>query len=233
MKRPGSRYVTALSAAAALSITGCGLFIHGTPMSGVPTQDREVLAEEGGRPQSIRLTRPTTISGFPLATGSVVQADGRDCRIQTAEPLTTSGVTIPARSWLELKKANSIVTGDKYNWNGVVHLGGAQAYGMVQAQEGDRAYFTGSLFSDAKLTQLAIATTREMGGRSLPAGSIIDFREDGRIQETFTPGEQRQLAHERQERQAERARQEQRCKEVCAPVTDFAANARCLGSCRS
>lgn len=223
----------ALTAAALMMMTGCGLFIHGTPMSGVPAEDREVLSEEGGKPQAIRLTKPTTVSGFALAAGSVVKADGRNCRIQTAEPLTTSGVTIPARSWLELERANSIVTGDRYNWNGVVHLGGPQSYGMIQAQEGDRAYFAGALFSDAKLAQLSIGHAREMGGRSLPAGSIIDIRADGQIKETFTPGEQRELAHDRAVRDAEKARQEQRCKEICAPVTDFSANAACLAHCRS
>lgn len=233
MQRPGNAYITGLTAAAALSITGCGLFIHGTPISGVPTQDRETVSEEGGKPREVRLTKPMTISGFALAPGSVIKADGQDYQIQTAEPLTTSGVAIPARSWLELKKANSIITGDKYNWNGVVHLGGPQAYGMTQAQEGDRAYFTGALFRDAKLTQLSIGAPREMSGRTLPAGSIIDFKEDGSIKETFTPGEQQGLAHQRQERQAQKARQEQRCKEVCAPVTDFAANARCMGNCRN
>jgi hypothetical protein len=224
--------LTTLTAAAALSFAGCGLFIHSTPISKLPEPDREVIAQSAGNPRAVRLTRPAKVSGFQLAAGSVVKADGSDFQVQTAEPMTISGVTVPAGSWIELKKANSIVTGDQYNWNGVVHLGGEQAYGMIQAQKGDRAYFTGSWFSNAQLTQLSIATTREIGGRTLPAGSIIDLREDGQIKESFTPGEQKELANEREERRKEKARKEQRCQEVCAPVTDFAANARCMSNCR-
>jgi hypothetical protein len=90
-----------------------------------------------------------------------------------------------------------------------------------------------TLWSNMKLTQVRISTPREIGGRLLPAGSIVDLRDDGQIKESFTPGEQQQLAHDREVRRQERIRQEQRCKEVCAPVTDFAANARCMNNCRS
>ena len=222
----------ALLVATALTSAGCGLFIHPTPISKLAEPDREVLSLSGGTPQAVRLTRPSTVTGFDLAPGSVIQADGRDYRIQTAEELTVSGAVIPAGSWFELKKANSIIVGDRYNWNGVVHLGGPHVYGMIEAQKGDRAYFTGALFSDAQLTQIAIATPRAMGGRMLPAGSIVDLRDNGQIQETFTPGEQQQLAHDREVRRQERERHEQRCREVCAPVTDFAENAKCMGNCR-
>jgi hypothetical protein len=220
-------------AAAVLSLAGCGLFIHSTPISKLPEQDREVIAQSGGTPRAVRLTHPAKVAGFDVAAGSVVQADGQDYRLQTAEPLTIRGVTIPGRSWFELKKDVSIVTGDVYNWNGVVHLGGTYTNGMFDAQEGDRAYFESTtLWSSAKLTQVRLSTPREIGGRTLPAGSLVDLRDDGQIKETFTPGEQQQLAHDREVRRQERARQEQRCKEVCAPVTDFAANARCIGNCR-
>jgi hypothetical protein len=233
---PRPRSLTALAALAtlaALTVGGCGLFIHPTPISDLAEPDREVVAQRGGAPQVVRLTRPAKVGSFDLAAGSLVAADGRDFRIQTAQEIAVSGVAIPAGSWFELKKANSIITGDRYNWNGVVHLGGPQAYGMIQAQAGDRAYFTGSLFSNAQLTQLAIATPRLIGGRMLPAGSIIDLRENGQIQETFTPGEQQQLAHDREVRRQERERHEQRCKEVCAPVTDFAENSKCMANCRN
>jgi hypothetical protein len=66
----------------------------------------------------------------------------------------------------------------------------------------------------------------------LPAGSIVDLRENGEIQETFTPGEQQQLAHEREVRRQEQQRHEQRCRAVCAPVTDLAENTRCMANCR-
>ena len=82
-------------------------------------------------------------------------------------------------------------------------------------------------------TQISISTPREIGGRMLPRGSIIDLRENGQIQETFTRGEQQQLARDREERRKERERHEQRCKEVCGPVTDFAENDKCMASCRS
>ncbi|HMF43515.1 MAG TPA: hypothetical protein VKQ32_22735 [Polyangia bacterium] len=232
-RNPRSSYVTPLYATAALLITGCGLFIHSTPISKLPEQDRETVAQSGGTPRAVRLTKPAKVSGFDVAAGSVVQEDGQDFQLQTAEALTIKGVIIPAGSWFELKKANSIITGDVYNWNGVVHLGGPQEYGIIQAQQGDRAFFTGNLFSNMQLTQISISTPREIGGRTLPRGSIIDLRENGQIQETFTPGEQQQLAHDREERRKERERHDQRCKEVCAPVTDFAENAKCMANCRS
>jgi hypothetical protein len=225
--------VTPLTAATAMMIAGCGLFIHSTPISKLPEQDREVIAQNGGTPLAVRLTRPAKVAGFDVAPGSVVQADGQDYKLQTAEPLTVKGVMIPARSVIELKKDVSIVTGDVYNWNGVVHLGGPISVGMFQAEPGDRAYFEmTTLWSNMKLTQVRLSTPREIGGRTLPAGSLVDLRDDGQIKESFTPGEQQQLAHDREERRQERARQEQRCKEVCAPVTDFSANATCLGNCR-
>jgi hypothetical protein len=222
----------ALTAATALTVGGCGLFIHPTPISKLAESDREVLSASGGTPHAVRLTRPATVSSFDLSRGSVVQADGRDFRIQTAEEMTVSGAVIPAGSWFELKKANSIITGDQYNWNGVVHLGGAHAYGIIEAQPGDRAFFTGSLFANAQLTQLAISTPRMIGGRMLPAGSIVDVRENGQVQETFTPGEQQQLAHDREVRRQEQERHDRRCREVCAPVTDFGENSKCLSNCR-
>jgi hypothetical protein len=223
----------ALALATVVAAGGCGLFIHNTPISNLAEPDREVIAQQGGKPQAVRLTRPASVSGFDLAAGSVVAADGMDYRIQTAQEITVSGAVIPANSWFELKKAVSIVTGDRYNWNGVVHLGGPHAYGMIEAQAGDRAFFTGTLFTNAQLTQLAISSPRAVGGRMLPAGSIIDLRENGQIQETFTPGEQQELARERARRQEEQRRHEERCHEVCAPVTDFAENAKCLANCRS
>jgi hypothetical protein len=231
LRPPGSSIAIAL---AAVALTGCGLFIHATPISKLPEQDREVIAQNGGKPNAVRLTRPAKVAGFEVAAGSVVQADGQDFRLQTAEALTVKGVLIPAKSSIELKKDVSIVTGDVYNWNGVVHLGGPLGSGMFEAQAGDRAYFEmTTLWSSMKLTQVRISTPREIGGRLLPAGSIVDLRDDGQIKESFTPGEQQQLAHDREVRRQERARQEQRCKEVCAPVTDFAANARCMNNCRS
>ena len=221
-----------MTAATALTSGGCGLFIHPTPISKLAEPDREVISERGGTPQAVRLTRPGKVSGFDLAAGSVIQADGGDYQFQTAEEITVSGAVIPAGSWFELKKANSIVVGDRYNWNGVVHLGGPRAYGIIEAQKGDRAFFTGSLFSNAQLTQISIATPRAIGGRMLPAGSIVDLRENGQIQETFTPGEQQQLAHDREVRRQEQERHEQHCREVCAPVTDFGENAKCIANCR-
>ncbi|HEY7372477.1 MAG TPA: hypothetical protein VIF57_09990 [Polyangia bacterium] len=232
-RTPSSSIATTV-AVAAVAFTGCGLFIHSTPISKLPDQDREVIAQSGGKPNAVRLTRPAKVAGFDVAAGSVVQADGQDFRLQTAEPLTVKGVLLPARSSIELKKDVSIVTGDVYNWNGVVHLGGPLGSGSFEAQAGDRAYFeTTTLWSNMKLTQVRLSTPREIGGRMLPAGSIVDLRDDGQIKESFTPGEQQQLAHDREVRRQERIRQEQRCKEVCAPVTDFAANARCLNNCRS
>jgi hypothetical protein len=141
-------------------------------------------------------------------------------------------VVVPAGSWFEFRKATSIVVGDRYNWNGVVHFGGPHAYGMIEAQKGDRGFFTGSLFSNAQLTQIAIATPRAMGGQMLPAGSIVDLRDDGQIKETFTPGEQQKLAREREERRQERERKEQRCREACGPVIELGANSQCMANCR-
>ena len=96
------------------------------------------------------------VSGFDVAPGSAIKPDGRDYQVQTAEEITVSGVVVPAGSWFEPNKANSIVTGDRYNWNGVVHFGGPHAYGLIEGQKGDRGFFTGSLFSNAQLTQIAI-----------------------------------------------------------------------------
>jgi hypothetical protein len=227
----------ALTAAAALglaaSVAGCGLFIHSTPISKVPDGDRETVAQSGGTPVAVRLTKPAKVSGFQVAAGSIIQADGHDFVLQTAEEMTTSGVVIPAGSYFELKKANSIIVGDVYNWNGVVHLGGPHTYGIIAAQKGDRAYFTGSLFSNAQLTQISISSPRQIGGRMLPAGSIVDMRDDGQIKETFTPDEQHELAVQREERRKEKERQDAQCHQVCAPVTDFAENAKCLANCRS
>lgn len=220
--------LTVLAGAAA----GCGLFIHPTPISKVPESDREPVGRYGGSLLTVRLTKPAKVSGFDLAPGSVIRPDGRDYQIQTAEEITVSGVVVPAGSWFELIKATSIVVGDRYNWNGVVHFGGPHAYGMIEAQQGDRGFFTGSLFSNAQLTQIAIATPRAMGGRMLPAGSIVDLRDDGQIKETFTPGEQQELAREREERRQERERKEQRCREACAPVIELGANAQCMANCR-
>ena len=221
----------ALIAATVLGSGGCGLFIHPTPISKLAEPDREVISGSAGAPQAVRLTQPAKVSGFDLAAGSVIRADGRDYQFQTAEEITVSGAVIPAGSWFELKKANSIVVGDRYNWNGVVHLGGPHAYGIIEAQRGDRAYFTGALFSNAQLTQISIATPRAIGGRMLPAGSIVDLRDNGQVQETFTPGEQQQLAHDREVRRQEKERHEQHCREICAPVTDFAENAKCIANC--
>ena len=66
----------------------------------------------------------------------------------------------------------------------------------------------------------------------LPAGSIVDLRDDGQIKETFTPGEQQELAREREERRKERERKEQRCREACAPVTELGENSKCMANCR-
>lgn len=226
------RRLSTMVATAATALTGCGLFIHSTPISKLSSQEYEILQRSGSKPMAVRLTRPATVAGFQLGAGSLVKCTGRSYEIQTAEPLTTSGVTLPAGSVLELKHDRSIVTGDVYNWVGVVHLGGTYDQGLVQGQAGDRAYFEKQPFKDAKLKQLSIRSAREMGGRMLPAGSIIDLTDDGKIKESFTPGEQRVLARERQVRKEEQARKEERCKERCAPVTNFHENSKCLANCR-
>jgi hypothetical protein len=51
-------------------------------------------------------------------------------------------------------------------------------------------------------------------------------------QETFTSGEQQQLARDREERRMERERKEQRCREACAPVIELGANSQCMANCR-
>ena len=117
LEMPTLSRTLSLIASAALTCSGCGLFIHPTPISKLAEPDREVISQHGGTPQEVRLTRPATVSGFDLAAGSVVLADGQDFPIQTAAEITVSGPVIPAGSWFELKKANSIVVGDRYNWN--------------------------------------------------------------------------------------------------------------------
>src|SRR5262249_41068332 len=78
--RTPSSTIAFTAAAIALPFTftlmGCGLFIHSTPISKLPDSDREVIAQSGGKPNAVRLTRPAKVAGFDVAAGSVVQAEG-------------------------------------------------------------------------------------------------------------------------------------------------------------
>ncbi len=62
----------------------------------------------------------------------------------------------------------------------------------------------------------------------LPAGSVVDLRDDGRVKESFTPADQQDLARQREARR----QQIRHCREICARVTDYGENARCTDNCK-
>ena len=194
-----------LCAAATLAITGCSM-MNPTPITRLPEADREVVSQS---PEEVRLKKPATVAGFPLAAGSVVKNDdGRGYLIETAEQTTHRGVTIPAGSSVEIKYKD-----DDWKWNGVVHVGGSFTYGLIPAEKGDTLYFTASEYSTPTMTEVRIKTARTINGKSLPEDSVIDLERDGKIKATYTPEQQKS------------------CRETCAPFTNSSANWKCRASC--
>jgi hypothetical protein len=231
-----SRKVTiSMLFAFAATLTGCGLFIHGnTPIGGVPEANREMVAAGASEPDEIRLTKPAKIAGVELAVGSMIRReDDRNYRLVTAEATTVSGVEIPPGTEIELVKANSIITGDKYNWNGVVHVGGQATYSGHQVERGDRVAFAGSLLSTPSIMQIRLAEARAVNGKPYPAGTLVDIDAKGKITAAYTPAAQQALSRARVARAKENEQREKDCKLQCSIVTDFAANARCMGNCRN
>ena len=219
-----------------LAVAGCGLFIHGaTPIGAVPESDREVMAKGLNEPNRIRLLKPAKVAGFDLAAGSVIERQNTiTYAIVSAGPLTVSGVALPAGSKIELEKANSIFTGDRYNWTGVAFAGGDATYATQPVEANDRLYFAGrNPFGTPPLAQLRIGRAREVNGKTYPAGTLFDFEDDGTLEGAYTPDQQRSLAVAREKAKKEREQREKDCKLRCAPVTDFTENARCMGNCRN
>jgi hypothetical protein len=215
------------------ALAGCGLFIHGaTPVGSVPESDREVLAKGLNEPNRIRLTKAANVAGFALAAGSMVERQNTiNYEITSAGPITVSGVALPAGSKIELEKANSIITGDHYNWTGVAFAGADATYSAQPVEAGDRLYFAGrNPFGTPPLAQLQIKRTREVNGKEYPAGTLFDFEEDGSISGAYTPDEQRSLATAREKRKRERDQREKDCKLRCAGVAEFGL---CMSRCTS
>jgi hypothetical protein len=219
-----------------LTTSGCGLFIHGaTPVGGVAESNREVVSRGLNEPDKIRLTKPTKVAGIDLAAGSLVaRAGSNKYLIESAGPVTVRGVALPAGSTIELEKANSIFTGDTYNWTGVAFAGGDATYHGQPVERGDRLYFAGrNPFGTPPLAQLRIARTRAVNGKDYPAGTLFDFEENGKISGAYTPATQRALSAAREQRRREREQNEKDCQARCAVVTDFHQHAVCLGHCRN
>ena len=219
----------------AFTLGGCGLFIKGkTPIAAVPDADRETVTPGANEPDKIRLTKPAKIAGVDLPAGSVIRRDDENkFSLVPAEPTTISGVSIPANTEIELIKASSIVTGPKYNWNGVVHVGGQATYSGHQVEAGDRVAFAGNLFSTPSIMQIQLAEARSVNGKDYPAGTIIDIDAKGKITAAYTPEAQSMLAKQRVERAKAKKQREEDCKRTCAVVTDFHENAKCMGRCRN
>ena len=220
----------------ALSVAGCGLFIKGkTPIAGVPAASCETV-EPGlnDEPDQIKLTQPAKVAGIDLPAGSVVKRDGeKNYRLVSAGPTKVGGVEVPAGTEIELVKANSIVTGDRYNWNGVVHVGGQSTYSGHQVEAGDRVVFAGALFGTPSIMQIRLNEARQVRGKDYPAGTLIDIDAKGKITGAYTPEAQNMLAKERTARAKEREQRERDCKVQCSIVTEFHAHARCMGNCRN
>jgi len=218
-----------------LATAGCGLFIHGaTPTGSVAESDREILAHGLNEPDKIRLTKPAQVAGLDLAAGSVVARQGANkYQIESAGPITVRGVALPAGSTIELEKANSIFTGDRYNWTGVAFAGGEAKYAGQPVEAGDRLYFAGrNPFATPPLAQLRIARGRAVNGKEYPAGTLFDFEEDGKIEGAYTPETQRALSVAREQAKQQREQRERECQVRCAGVTDWEAHGFCLGHCR-
>jgi hypothetical protein len=201
--------VTTLMAVTTFAIAGCSFLLPATPISGLREQDRQVVSEENGTPKEVRLTKPAQVAGLELAAGSVVKEQANDYKVQTAEQLTTRGVTFPAGSWLEL-----VSEGEYYRWTGIVDLGGPFTQGIISAEKGDRLYFSSNQFvSPPPLLRVRLTTARAVGGKSLPADSYVDLDREGHIKDTFTPEEQKS------------------CRQMCAALTSEGANYRCRAGC--
>jgi hypothetical protein len=216
-----------------LAQAGCGLFIHGaTPVGSVAASDREVLVKGLNEPNQIRLTKPAKVAGFDLAAGSLVTRQNTiNYELTSAGPITVSGVALPAGSRIELEKANSIFTGDRYNWTGVAFAGGEATFGGQPVETGDRLYFAGrNPFGTPPLAQLQINRNRAVNGKDYPAGTLFDFEEDGTISGAYTPAEQRSLAAAREQHKRERDQREKDCKLRCAGAAEFGL---CMSRCTS
>jgi hypothetical protein len=216
-----------------LAQTGCGLFIHNaTPVGGVADSDREVVAKGLNEPNQIRLTKPAKVAGFDLAVGSLVTRQNTiNYELTSAGPITVSGVALPPGSRIQLEKANSIFTGDRYNWTGVAYAGAEATFGGQPVEAGDRLYFAGrNPFGTPPLAQLQITRSRAVNGKEYPAGTLFDFEDDGTISGAYTPGQQRSLAAAREQRKKERAQREKDCKLRCAGAAEFGL---CMSRCTS
>ena len=219
----------------ALGISGCGLFIKAkSPISKVPSDGRETVQESGGNPIVVRLTQPAKIAGISVTKGTIIQQTGdKTCDVTTQDATTVGKVAVPAKSKIELVVRESMLTGNRYGWNGVVHIGAATVYGEHKVETGDRLFFAGDLFKGATLAQITTATAREIKGREYPAGTIVDIDRKGAITGVYSPQAQAMLAAEREAYKKQKAEKEQRCKEVCAPLAgNLTEHSKCMGKCR-
>jgi hypothetical protein len=215
---------------AALVFVAAGCAHHATPVGRVPESDRAVVAQGPNEPRQIRILRPISISGVALpANSTVLRLSADTYHLVPAAPTEVESIPVPAHSAIELVKTSSLFVGERYVWNGVVFAGGPVAYGPIQAEQGDRLYFSGKLGAAKWLSQLHLAKAHQVKGREYPPGTILDVSPDGTIHGVYTPAAQAALAEQRRAG-AEHA---ELCAQRCAIVTNAQQNALCLQRCAS
>jgi hypothetical protein len=218
---------------ALLLVAACNVFMKPTtPVGQIAEADREVVAPGMNEPSEIRLKKPAKVGGIELAAGSTIKQKGPKlfCLVP-AEPAKVGQLAVPPGSEIELAKVDNALTGDSYKWNGVVQVGAPTTYDGYAVEAGDRVAFAAALFH-AQLQQIELASDRTINGMSYPAGTLIDIDSNGKISGTYTKGQQRALAVEREQRRQQREQREQDCKVRCAGITDVAAHSQCMGNCR-
>jgi hypothetical protein len=105
-------------------------------------------------------------------------------------------------------------------------------YGRIDVRKGDRVFFYGKGFTGMTVGQITLANGRNTEGRDLPAGTLIDYKQDGTPEGIYTPNDQANLAVAREERRKEREAKKQRCGEQCAALyEDFAERTKCENRC--
>jgi hypothetical protein len=217
-----------------VAASACNLFIkHPTPVGAIAEGDREVVAPGINEPSEIRLKKPAEVGGIELAAGSSIKQKSKKiyCLVPS-QPTKIGPIEILLGSEIELAKAENALTGDSYKWNGVVQAGGPTSYDGHAVEAGDRISFAAGLLKPS-VQQIQLASDRTVNGMSSPAGTLIDIDSDGKITRTYTPGQQRSLAVEREQKRQEREQREKDCKARCSIVTDVAGNAQCMGRCRN